>query len=99
MTVLSVKLSRALSGGRRTTPPPSTRASLLATLLRKRATAHNVGAGDLEALLRDQIRWALPMVAPEREGPMVAPEREGPMVAPGHEGPMIPPERETELTE
>lgn len=66
MTALSVRLSRALSGGRRTPPPPSTRATLLATLLRKRATAHNVGAEDLEALLRDQIRWALPMIAPER---------------------------------
>ena len=44
-------------------------------LLRKRATAHNVGAEDLEALLRDQIRWALPMIVPEREGPIVAPER------------------------
>ncbi len=66
MTALSVRLSRALSGGRRTPPRPSTRATLLATLLRKRATAHNVGAEDLEALLRDQIRWALPMIAPER---------------------------------
>ena len=41
--------------------PPQSRAGLLAILLRKRATAHNVGADDLEALLRDQIRWALPM--------------------------------------
>jgi hypothetical protein len=40
---------------------PQSRASLLAILLRKRATAHNVGADDLEALLRDQIRWALPI--------------------------------------
>jgi hypothetical protein len=61
MTVLSVKLSRALSRGRTMPAPPQSRASLLATLLRKRATAHNVGADDLEALLRDQIRWALPM--------------------------------------
>ncbi|GAA0338963.1 hypothetical protein GCM10009087_56810 [Sphingomonas oligophenolica] len=37
------------------------RASLLAALLEKRAAAHNAGAHDLEALLRDQIRWALPI--------------------------------------
>ena len=30
-------------------------------LLRKRAAAHNVGAEELEALLRDQILWSLPM--------------------------------------
>jgi hypothetical protein len=36
----------------------------LLTLLRKRAAAHNVGADELEKLLRDQIRWALPI---ERE--------------------------------
>jgi len=34
---------------------------LLVSLLRKRAAAHNAGAGELEALLRNQIRWALPM--------------------------------------
>jgi hypothetical protein len=61
MTALSVKLSRALSRGRNMPPPPQSRAGLLAILLRKRATAHNVGASDLEALLRDQILWALPM--------------------------------------
>jgi hypothetical protein len=33
----------------------------LLTLLRKRAAAHNVGAEDLEAMLRDQIRWSLPI--------------------------------------
>ena len=61
MTALSVKLSRALSRGRQMPAPPQSRAGLLAILLRKRATAHNVGADELEALLRDQIRWALPM--------------------------------------
>jgi hypothetical protein len=65
MTMLSLKLSRALSGGRAAPPPPADRASLLATLLRKRAAAHNVGADELEAMLRDQIRWALPMEKPE----------------------------------
>lgn len=70
MTILSVKFSKALARGRKAQAPDS-RAGLLAALLRKRATAHAVGAEDLEALLRDQIRWALPIqdgtVAPEAE--------------------------------
>lgn len=61
MTVLSVKLSQAVSRGRRGERTPETRELLLAALLRKRATAHVVGAEELEALLRDQIRWALPI--------------------------------------
>ena len=64
MTLLSLQLSRALARGRTEPAPPQTRADLLVTLLRKRAAAHNVGADDLEKLLRDQIRWALPI---ERE--------------------------------
>jgi len=59
--MLSHRLSRALAKGRATPLLPQSRASLLATLLRKRATAHNAGAQELEALLRDQIRWALPI--------------------------------------
>jgi hypothetical protein len=61
MTMLSHRFSRALAQGRATPAAPPSRASLLATLLRKRATAHNAGAEELEALLRDQIRWALPI--------------------------------------
>jgi hypothetical protein len=63
MTMLSVKFSRALAQGRRDARPRSeeTRSDLLLSLLRKRAAAHNVGAEDLEAILRDQIRWALPI--------------------------------------
>ncbi|MEO5865601.1 MAG: hypothetical protein ABIS14_02450 [Sphingomonas sp.] len=61
MTALSLKLSRALARGRAAPSPPRSRADLLLTLLRKRATAHNVGDDELEALLRDQIRWALPI--------------------------------------
>jgi hypothetical protein len=61
MTMLSLQLSRALAKGRMTPPPPQSRSDLLLSLLRKRAAAHNAGAEDLEALLRDQIRWALPM--------------------------------------
>ncbi|THD36143.1 MAG: hypothetical protein E7773_09455 [Sphingomonas sp.] len=65
MTMLSLKLSRAVSGGRAEPSPPPDRAQLLVTLLRKRAAAHNVGADELEAMLRDQIRWALPMAKAE----------------------------------
>ncbi|MGN6817758.1 MAG: hypothetical protein ACTHJR_03710 [Sphingomonas sp.] len=61
MTMLSVKFARTLQRGRAEPAPPPTRAGLLLTLLRKRAAAHNVGAEDLEAMLRDQIRWSLPM--------------------------------------
>jgi hypothetical protein len=60
MTMLSVRLSRAMAKGRRGSDP-DTRARLLAALLRKRAAAHTHGADELEALLRDQIRWSLPI--------------------------------------
>lgn len=70
MTMLSLKLSRAVNGGRAEPPPPQDRASLLVTLLRKRAAAHNVGADELEAMLRDQIRWALPIA--EKEAAILA---------------------------
>jgi hypothetical protein len=65
MTMLSHRFSRALAQGRAKPAEPPSRASLLATLLRKRATAHNVGAEELERLLRDQIRWSLPIVRQE----------------------------------
>lgn len=59
--MLSLKLSRAVAQGRAAPEHTESRAALLVTLLRKRAAAHNAGAHDLEALLRDQIRWALPI--------------------------------------
>ena len=62
VTKLSLQLSRALERGRVQPAAPPTRADLLLSLLRKRAAAHNVGSRELEALLRDQIRWALPMI-------------------------------------
>ena len=67
MTMPSHRFSRALAQGRMRPVEPPSRASLLATLLRKRATAHNVGAEELEALLRDQIRWSLQMVSVPEE--------------------------------
>jgi hypothetical protein len=65
MTMLSVQLTRAMTRGRRLPAPEASRASLLWMLLRKRATAYNVGADDLETMLRDQILWALPMMRAE----------------------------------
>ena len=61
MSLLSVHLSRALERGRAAPALPPSRAELLRVLLRKRAAAHNAGADDLEELLRDQIRWSLPI--------------------------------------
>ena len=60
MSRLSLILGRAVDRGRVDTSP-RTRAGLLAALLRKRATADNQGAGNLEMMLREQIRWSLPM--------------------------------------
>lgn len=65
MASITLRFAKAIEAGRRLPRPAATRASLLVALLNKRATAHNVGADDLEALLRDQIRWSLPMVDPE----------------------------------
>lgn len=61
MTMMSLKFSQTIQRGRAEAAPPATRDSLLFSLLRKRAAAHNVGADDLEAMLRDQIRWSLPV--------------------------------------
>lgn len=60
MSKLSLTLARALEKGR-IARPPATRATVLSALLRKRATAHGQGAKDLEAMLREQILWALPI--------------------------------------
>lgn len=65
MSLLSVRLSRALEKGRAAPAEAPTRADLLHRLLKKRAAAHNVGADELEAMLRDQIRWSLPMKRPD----------------------------------
>ncbi len=64
MSLLSVRLSRALERGRAPRMAAKSRAELLRVLLNKRAAAHNAGAGDLEGLLRDQIRWSLPIERP-----------------------------------
>lgn len=64
MTLLSLRLARALERGRAMPAPPPSRETLLHSLLRKRAAAHNAGAGELEGMLRDQILWSLPMRTP-----------------------------------
>jgi hypothetical protein len=60
MTSMSIRFSKAVAAGRKTPPPPPTRERLLVTLLHKRAAARNIGAEELEAMLRAQILWALP---------------------------------------
>jgi hypothetical protein len=61
MADLSIKLSRALDRGRADKGVPSSRAEILAALLRKRAEAHRLGMRDRERKLRDQITWSLPV--------------------------------------
>jgi len=63
MSRLSFQLARALSRGRKRRH--MTRETILAGLLRKRAAAHRAGDDDQEAKLREQIRWALPVVDPD----------------------------------
>lgn len=65
MSLLALRLSRALERGRAPSAVPRSQAELLRVLLCKRAAAHNVGAHDLEGLLRDQIRWSLPIQRPQ----------------------------------
>ena len=60
MTMLSARLAQALARGRHETAT-ATRPRLLEGLLRKRAAAHVMGDAELELLLREQIRWALPV--------------------------------------
>jgi hypothetical protein len=60
VTSLSIAFAKAVASGRRTPLGPTTRERVLVTLLRKRAAARNVGADELEAMLRQQILWSLP---------------------------------------
>lgn len=60
MTRSSLILSRAAERGRADRRPAS-RETILAALLRKRAAASVHGADDMEAMLREQIRWSLPI--------------------------------------
>ena len=61
MSSLSYRLAKALSDGRAERGRPGSREEVLARLLMKRATAHRAGLHELEAALRGQIAWALPV--------------------------------------
>ncbi|HEX8400986.1 MAG TPA: hypothetical protein VF628_04710 [Allosphingosinicella sp.] len=58
---LSARLAKALTDSRSLRWKPETREQVLARLLVKRAEAQAAGLDGLEAHLRQQIRWALPM--------------------------------------
>lgn len=58
---LSSRLSQALASGRRIRWRPESREQILARLLVKRAEAEQAGLHDLEAALRKQIAWSLPV--------------------------------------
>ena len=61
MSRLSYRLAKAVSDGRASRGRPSSREEVLSRLLMKRAMAHQAGLRDLEAALRGQIAWALPV--------------------------------------
>ena len=67
MSSLSFRLHKAMAKGRRTHWRPANREEVLARLLVKRADAQQAGLDDLEATLRQQIRWSLPMHKVEGE--------------------------------
>ena len=69
MSILGAKFSKALASGRRGAIAPE---AALYTLLKKRAVASNVGADDIERLLRAQILWAMPVM----RGPAPGEQRE-----------------------
>ena len=58
-------LSSLVSSGRAAKGVPTSREEVLAALLRKRAAAWQGGLADLEAKLRSQILWSLPIEMPE----------------------------------
>ncbi len=60
MSLLQLRLSRAVERGRAEPAPPPTRQQVLYRLLTKRAVACRMGATELEAQLRDQILWSMP---------------------------------------
>ena len=69
MTRRCSDLSSLVSAGRADKGVPKSRAEVLAALLRKRATAWQNGLSDLEASLRNQISWSLPIEKPDEEAP------------------------------
>ena len=65
MSRLSFTLAKALAGGRKAKGRPGSREEVLARLLMKRAAAKQAGLKKLEAQLREQIVWSLPVQNPE----------------------------------
>jgi hypothetical protein len=61
MSLIGLRFAKALENGRRGPAPCLTRERVLVSLLAKRAMAAQLGADDMEAMLRSQIRWSLPM--------------------------------------
>ena len=57
-------LSSLIASGRAEKGVPKSRGEVLEALLRKRAAAWRSGFGDLEAKLRNQILWSLPVEKP-----------------------------------
>lgn len=62
MSLIGIRFARALQSGRKETAACLTRERVLVSLLNKRAVAAQMGADDMEAMLRAQIRWSLPMI-------------------------------------
>ena len=58
------ELSALISEGRARRGVPTSRSEVLAALLRKRAAAWQGGMEELEAKLRNQILWSLPVERP-----------------------------------
>jgi hypothetical protein len=71
-------LSSLVSAGRAGKGVPATRSEVLAALLRKRAAAWRSGLSELEARLRNQILWSLPVERPVDDGPSQAPNPAAP---------------------
>ena len=67
MSKLSFRLSRAIAVGRAGHGAPTSRAAVLARLLRKRAAARMAGQDEMEQKIRNQILWALPIERPADE--------------------------------
>lgn len=61
MLNLSSRLHKAVTSGRQLRWRPESREQVLARLLVKRADAQQAGLDELEATLRRQIMWSLPM--------------------------------------
>ena len=69
-------LSSLISDGRARKGVPASRGEVLAALLRKRAAAWQGGLEDLEAKLRNQILWSLPVETPDEPADPAKPDKD-----------------------